>query len=109
MRKSMRAITAMLMSSTIAMSAASITAMPSFAADETTYKITMDTTEDHSYTAYQIFTGTLHESTSGTTTTKTLSNIKWGSGVKSAELIGIVKKCAVGEYPKSWIGMDQAA
>ena len=22
---------------------------------------------------------------------------------------GIVKKCAVGEYPKSWIGMDQAA
>lgn len=91
MRKSMRAITAMLMSSTIAMSAASITAMPSFAADETTYKITMDTTEDHSYTAYQIFTGVLHESTSGTTTTKTLSNIKWGSGVKSAELIEALK------------------
>ena len=23
--------------------------------------------------------------------------------------IGIVKKCAVGEYPKSWIGRSQAA
>lgn len=91
MRKSMRAITSLLMSSTIAMSAASITAMPSFVADKTTYKITMDTTEDHSYTAYQIFTGVLHESTSGTTTTKTLSNIKWGSGVKSAELIEALK------------------
>ena len=25
------------------------------------------------------------------------------------ETIGIVKKCAVGEYPKSWIGRSQAA
>ena len=24
-------------------------------------------------------------------------------------LSGIVKKCAVGEYPKSWIGRSQAA
>ena len=24
-------------------------------------------------------------------------------------IFGIVKKCAVGEYPKSWIGRSQAA
>ena len=30
-----------------------------------------------------------------------------GSGLLT--LSGIVKKCAVGEYPKSWIGRSQAA
>ena len=43
-------------------------------ADETTYSITINnSTEGHTYEAYQIFKGDL----SGTT----LSNIKWGSGV----------------------------
>ena len=29
--------------------------------------------------------------------------------VDPLERSGIVKKCAVGEYPKSWIGRSQAA
>ena len=51
-------------------------AVPAFA-DETTYSITINnSTEGHTYEAYQIFTGDLYEGT--------LSNIKWGSGVSAA-------------------------
>ena len=58
-------------------------------AEETTYSITINnSTEGHTYEAYQIFTGDLHEVTTGegeaATTTKVLSNIVWGSGVSEA-------------------------
>ncbi len=50
--------------------------VPAFAAD-TTYSITINnSTEGHTYEAYQIFTGDLHEGV--------LSNIKWGSGISEA-------------------------
>ncbi|MGN0071867.1 MAG: isopeptide-forming domain-containing fimbrial protein [Atopobiaceae bacterium] len=49
------------------------------AADTTTYKLTLTgTATGHTYEAYQIFTGDLATGTDGT---KTLSNVKWGSGV----------------------------
>ena len=51
-------------------------AVPAFA-DETTYSITINnSTEGHTYEAYQIFTGDLYDGT--------LSNIEWGSGVSEA-------------------------
>ena len=51
-------------------------AIPAFA-EETTYSITINnSTEDHTYEAYQIFTGDLHEGV--------LSNIKWGNGISEA-------------------------
>ena len=51
--------------------------VPAFGADET-YTITInDTTEGHTFTAYQIFAGDLSDST--------LSNIVWGSGVNTAK------------------------
>ena len=66
-------------------------AVPAFAADdETTYTITIDPmTPGHEYEAYQIFSGDISivTTTEGegddavTTTTKTLSNIQWGSGM----------------------------
>ncbi len=46
-------------------------------AEETTYSITINnSTAGHTYEAYQIFTGDLHEGV--------LSNIKWGSSVSNA-------------------------
>lgn len=59
-------------------------AVTAFAAE--TYSITINNpAEGHTYEAYQIFTGDLHEVTTGegeaATTTKVLSNIVWGSGV----------------------------
>ena len=55
-----------------------VTATPTPTANTTTYTLTLTgTTTGHTYEAYQIFTGDL----SGTT----LSNIKWGSGVKDTD------------------------
>ena len=49
------------------------------------YDVTMATTEGHSYTAYQVFSGTLAEDG------KTLSNIVWGSGVDGDALLTALK------------------
>lgn len=56
-------------------------AMPSvvMAADNTTYKLTLqNTVKDHTYEVYQVFSGTLSTKEG----TKVLSDLKWGSGVK---------------------------
>ncbi len=39
----------------------------------------------------------------------TAPDAKYGYGFSKAMKNGLVKKCAVGEYPKSWIGRYQAA
>lgn len=56
-------------------------AMPSvvMAADNTTYKLTLqNTVKDHTYEVYQVFSGTLSTKDGK----KVLSDLKWGSGVK---------------------------
>ena len=56
-------------------------AMPSvvMAADNTTYKLTLqNTVEGHTYEVYQVFSGTLSTKDGK----KVLSDLKWGSGVK---------------------------
>ena len=56
-------------------------AMPSvvMAADNTTYKLTLqNTVKDHTYEVYQVFSGTLSTKEGK----KVLSDLKWGSGVK---------------------------
>ena len=51
-------------------------------AEETTYSITINNSaKDHTYEAYQIFTGDLATNEAGN---KVLSNIVWGSGVSEA-------------------------
>jgi len=65
-------------------------AIPAMAVDPT-YTITMSTTKDHAYTAYQVFKGDLVESTESGTTTKTLSNIDWGTGVNGSALLTALK------------------
>lgn len=51
-------------------------------AEETTYSITINNSaKDHTYEAYQIFTGDLATNKAGN---KVLSNIVWGSGVSEA-------------------------
>lgn len=84
MRKNFKSLSAILMTSVLAVSAGSM-AMPAFADD--TYSITMSSTTGHTYTAYQIFTGDLHEDTNTAPTTKTLSNVNWGTGVDKTALI----------------------
>lgn len=59
-----------------------------FAADETTYTITINnTTTGHTYEAYQIFAGDLAEKDGKTI----LSNIEWGSGVNGDALLRALK------------------
>ena len=60
----------------LALMMALVLAVPTFA-EETTYSITItNAATGHTYEAYQIFAGDLHE--------KVLSNIVWGSGVSEA-------------------------
>lgn len=71
-------------------------------AEETTYSITINNSaKDHTYEAYQIFTGDLHEVTTGkgeaATTTKVLSNIVWGSGVSEAGQVALGDAAAKAE------------
>ncbi|WP_196231539.1 isopeptide-forming domain-containing fimbrial protein [Ruminococcus flavefaciens] len=78
MRKNFKSLSAILMTSVLAVSAGSM-AMPAFA----DYTITMSSTENHTYTAYQIFDGDLHESGG----TKTLSNVTWGANINGAAFL----------------------
>ena len=75
-------------------------AVTAFAAE--TYSITINNSaESHTYEAYQIFTGDLHEVTTGegeaATTTKVLSNIVWGSGVSEAGQVALGDAAAKAE------------
>ena len=90
---------------------------PAFA-DEATHTLTIkNSTEDHTYEAYQIFSGTL-ETVSGTET-QVLTNIEWGSAIKgegydnSAALlaeISTVATAAADESPlKKLLGVTDAA
>ena len=56
--------------------------------DETKYTITMNTRDNHTYAAYQVFTGDLIINDDGK---KTLSNIQWGTGVNGTELLQALK------------------
>lgn len=62
-------------------------AVPAMADGETTYTITINNeANDHTYKAYQIFTGVLSgdpEAADGTTSAK-LSDIQWGTGIKDS-------------------------
>lgn len=63
-------------------------------AEETTYSITINnSTAGHTYEAYQIFTGDLHESV--------LSNIKWGSSVSEAGQTALGNAAAKAETLKT--------
>lgn len=58
-----------------------------FAAKDTSHTITITNTKSgHTYEAYQIFKGDLNS------TGKVLSNIEWGDGVKSTELLAALKE-----------------
>ena len=51
------------------------------------YDVTMVTTENHSYTAYQVFKGTLTEVDGS----KILSDVEWGNGVNGTALLAALK------------------
>ena len=79
MKKSIKCLSAVLMTSVLAVSAGAVAA-PTFAG---AYDITMSSTTGHTYTAYQIFDGDLYESGS----TKTLSNITWGANINDSTFL----------------------
>ncbi|MBR3421493.1 MAG: isopeptide-forming domain-containing fimbrial protein [Ruminococcus sp.] len=79
MKKTLKGLSAILMTSVLAVSASAVVT-PTFAG---AYNITMSSTENHTYTAYQIFDGELSESGG----TKTLSNITWGKNINGVALL----------------------
>lgn len=64
---------------TAAMAVAGVAGASTAMAADQTYQVTVDSTDDHTYDAYQVFTGTL--ASDGTT----LSDLKWGANSKRAE------------------------
>ena len=69
-----------------------VLAMGTTAFAEESYPITItnaNATADHTYTAYQVFAGTLSTNESGNTV---LANITWGDGVDGAALLTDLKK-----------------
>ena len=89
-----RTIAAMTLAAAMAFTAAVPAA--AFAADETKYSITMETTANHAYTSYQIFKGDLYETGEGTNKTKTLSNIEWGDAADDSLLTALKADTALG-------------
>ena len=88
--KRTKRIFAIFMTMALAMSMLIVSSAVSFADGDTTpttYTITInkDGTDKaaHTYGAYQVFKGDLKEESSGTATTKTLSNIQWGDNIDS--------------------------
>lgn len=85
-----------LLAAVVAVVAAMAVAIPAFATGET-YKITVNNdTEGHTYEAYQVFVGDLHEGV--------LSNVEWGSSVAST---GGLDAAAVAErLDEDYVGQD---
>lgn len=81
MRKTIKRLGAVLLAMAMAVSVLCTGAL----AAESTYSITVNGKAGHTYQAYQIFTGTV--SADG----KTLSDIKWGTGVTPATLLENLK------------------
>lgn len=74
-------------------------AVPAFAAEVTNPSVDIS---KHSFEAYQIFTGTLSEGDK-------LSDVKWGDGVKSAELLTALKNTTeYGDFSKATTAVDVA-
>lgn len=62
-----------------------VLAVPAFAAESKTYTITINNDkDDHTYEAYQVFSGDLSENV--------LSNIQWGTGVNGDALLTALKE-----------------
>lgn len=68
---------------TAAMAVAGFAGASTAMAADTTYKVSVDSTDSHTYDAYQVFTGTL--ASDGTT----LSDLKWGANSKRAEGVNV--------------------
>lgn len=81
MRKTIKRLGAVLLAMAMAVSVLCTGAL----AAESTYSITVKSAvSEHTYEAYQVFTGTV---ATGEDKKKVLSDIKWGSGVDSIELV----------------------
>ncbi|MGM9946811.1 SpaH/EbpB family LPXTG-anchored major pilin [Floccifex sp.] len=83
---------------------------PAFA-EETTYSITINnSTEGHTYEAYQIFTGDLLEKkdNEGNVTDRILSNVTWGSGVNGEKTLTALKALENSPYDSCSTAEDVA-
>ena len=104
MRKSIKGLSAILMTSVLAVSA-SAAAVTSFAED-TTYTITMQSTTGHTYNAFQIFKGDVTKNGEN----KVLTNIDWGENVNSDALVDALKSdSALGTAFTTAIGTETNA
>lgn len=68
---------------TAAMAVAGFAGASTAMAADTTYKVSVDSTDSHTYDAYQVFTGTLAKDGS------TLSDLKWGANSKRSKGVNV--------------------
>ena len=68
---------------TAAMAVAGFAGASTAMAADTTYKVSVDQTDSHTYDAYQVFTGTLAKDGS------TLSDLKWGANSKRSDGVNV--------------------
>lgn len=66
-----------------------------FAADTYTITLTNSASDEHTYTAYQIFKGDITEETVGSTATVILTNIQWGDGINASAFATALKGSTV--------------
>ena len=74
-----------------------------FAAGSNTITIANDYGSDYGYSAYQIFAGSVNDTTGG------LARIQWGTGVKGAELLAALKNADAEKYGACESAADVAA
>ena len=93
MKKTFKGLSAILMTSVLAVSASAASVASMTASADYTVTITKpeSDTATHTYEAYLVFSGTLH----GTGEDAVLSDVDWGSGVKGTELLTALTSATV--------------
>ena len=103
MRKTIKRLGAVLLAMAMAVSVLCTGAL----AAESTYSITVKSAvSGHTYEAYQVFTGTV---ATGEDKKKVLSDIKWGSGVDSIELVNELQSTENNPFGTDFSGKNTAA
>lgn len=93
MKKTFKRLSAVALSTVLTFSVGAMAYVPVTSAYEVTVNKPSSDTATHTYEAYQVFSGTLHVSGSDVV----LSDVDWGTGIKSADLLNELKDTTFGD------------
>ena len=93
MKKTFKRLSAVALSTVLTFSAGAMAYVPVTSAYEVTVNKPSSDTATHTYEAYQVFSGTIHVSGSDVV----LSDVDWGTGIKSADLLNELKDTTFGD------------